>query len=113
MSTSAISLKEVYTKTYEARDKWRNILLALDVPLDTIHSIGTTWNNKADDCYREGLSEWLKGGVRTWRDMAKALSSPIVGYSDLASAIDHESVKVGSTEPEGKYVCTLRFYVTN
>ena len=88
MSTiTPADLKSVYRITYGARNKWRNILLELDVSSTTIESIGKRWHDTSEDCYREGLSEWLKTGVRSWGDLEEALSSPTVGYSDIANLI--------------------------
>ena len=86
-------LKKLYLVTFDARIKWRNILLILDVPSDTIDSIGTKWRDNPDECYREGLKEWLKGGKRSWEDVIKALSSPIVGHSDIARTIEKDHLQ--------------------
>ncbi len=68
----------MYLVSFDARIKWRNILLILDVSPATIDSIGKEWSNNPDECYREGLKEWLNEGEKSWKDMAEALSSPIV-----------------------------------
>ncbi len=86
-------LEKLYLATFDARSKWRNILLALTISLDTINSISTKWHDKLDDCYREGLSEWLKGGERSWEYMVEALSNPTVGFSDLARTIERDHVR--------------------
>ena len=102
-------LKKVYLVTFDARVKWRNILLVLDVSPATINNVGTKWRDNPDDCYREGLSEWLTGGERSWEDVMAALSSPIVGHSDIASTIEREHVQsTGASNPtdvksEGKH----------
>ena len=93
MSLMISDLKKVYRTTFEARNKWRNILLELDVNRVTISSIGTTWRNHPEDCYREGLSEWLGGGERSWGDIVKALSSPTVGHSDIAAVIEGDFIQ--------------------
>ncbi|XP_064389656.1 serine/threonine-protein kinase Sgk1-like isoform X2 [Halichondria panicea] len=93
-------LKKVYLVTFDARVKWRNILLVLDVSPATINNVGTKWRDNPDDCYREGLSEWLTGGERSWEDVMAALSSPIVGHSDIASTIEREHVQsTGASNP--------------
>ncbi len=86
-------LNKVYLATFDARIKWQNILLVLDVSLGTIDSIGTKWQNHPDDCYRDGLKEWLKNGEKTWQDVVEALSSPIVGHSDIARTIERDHVQ--------------------
>ncbi|XP_064407306.1 uncharacterized protein LOC135352081 isoform X8 [Halichondria panicea] len=86
-------LGKLYIATFDARIKWRNFLLVLEIPSDTIDSIGKDWSNNPDECYREGLKEWLKGGERSWDDVVKALSSPIVGHSDIARTIENDHLQ--------------------
>ncbi len=86
-------LKKLYLVTFDARIKWRNILLILDVPSDTIDSIGTKWRDDPDECYREGLKEWLKGEERRWEDVVKGLSSPIVGHVGIANTIEKDHLQ--------------------
>ncbi len=86
-------LIKLYLAVFDARNQWRNILLVLEVSSDTINSIGTRWSNIPDDCYREGLLEWLKGGEGSWRDIVKALSSPTMGHGDLAKTIERDHVQ--------------------
>ncbi len=99
-------LGDLYIETFDARIKWRNFLLVLKISSDTIDSIGTKWQDNPDDCYREGLKEWLKGEERSWEDVVKALCSPIVGYSYIARTIERDHLQsTGSSNPtdEGKY----------
>ncbi len=86
-------LGKLYIATFDARIKWRNFLLVLEISSDTIDSIGKEWCNNPDDCYREGLKEWLKGGERSWEDVVKALSCPIVGYSYIARTIERDRLQ--------------------
>ena len=94
-------LKRLYLVTFDARIKWRNILLILDVPSATIDSIGKEWSNNPNDCYREGLKEWLNAeGEKSWKDMVEALSSPIVGEFHIAKTIEKDHLQSTS---EGKH----------
>ncbi len=86
-------LGKLYTATFAAQTKWRNFLLALEISSDTIDSIGEKWSNNPEDCYREGLKKWLKGGERSWKGVVEALSSPIVGQSDIAKTIERDHVQ--------------------
>ncbi|XP_064407318.1 uncharacterized protein LOC135352087 isoform X1 [Halichondria panicea] len=90
-------LKRLYLVTFDARIKWRNILLILDVPQATIHSIGKEWSNNPDDCYREGLIKWLNEGGKSWKEMVEALSSPIVSEVHIAQTIERDHLQ--STGP--------------
>ena len=87
MPITVKDLSKVYEATFDARSKWRNVLLALGVQKATIDSIGVRWHDNPEDCYREGLSEWLCCGERTWNDLARALSSPTVEYKMLAAKV--------------------------
>ncbi|XP_064389606.1 uncharacterized protein LOC135337594 isoform X3 [Halichondria panicea] len=82
-------LNKVYLATFEAR----NILLMLEVSAATIRSISKEWNNDPDDCYREGLLEWLNEGERSWQSMVKALSSPTVGHIHIARTIERDHLQ--------------------
>ncbi len=80
-------LNLVYSETYEARSKWQNILLELGVGKHSIDSISKKWRENPDDCYREGLSEWLNGDGRSWKNIANALTRPTVNLSNIASKL--------------------------
>ena len=97
MSITIADLRRVYRTTFEARNKWRNILLELEVSSATIRSIGVRCRDDPEDCYREGLTEWLEGGERSWGDLVEALSSPTVGHSDIAMAIERNYIQSAAT----------------
>ena len=90
-------LKIVYKVTFEARNKWRNILLELEFSSAAIDSIGERWRGNPEDCHREGLKEWLESGERSWGDLVEALSSPTVSHSDIAMVIEREYIQQHST----------------
>ncbi len=57
--------------------------------------------------------EWLKCGERSWEDVVKALSSPIVGFSDIARTIEKDYVyslsqRVSTKIKKGIYKCMRR-----
>ena len=110
VTITTVDLNRVYTATYDARNKWRNILLSLGVENATIKSIGEKWRDNPDDCYREGLFEWLEGGGRSWEDLMAALSSPTVGHKDIAMDIErkymkHTILSITPGSAAGKFVC--------
>ena len=90
MSLTISDLKKVYKATFEARNEWKNILLELEVSSATIDSIGEGCRDISKDCYREGLKKWLEGGERSWGDLVEALSSPIVGHSEIAKKVERD-----------------------
>ena len=93
MSIAIADLKKVYKTTFGARNEWKNILLELEVSSATIDNIGERCHDSPKDCYREGLKEWLEGGKRSWGDLVEALSSPTVGHSDIAMAIERDYIQ--------------------
>jgi len=94
MSITITDLRVVYRETYNARAEWENILLELGVDKPTIDSIKLRCRDNPKDCYREGLSYWLTGGLRNWRDVVDALTSPIVDHNRLARIIDEKFIQV-------------------
>ena len=64
LSISLDDLSAVYEATYQARAKWKQMLLALQVNNTTIETINIRCREDPDNCYLEGLSEWLKGEER-------------------------------------------------
>ena len=53
-----------------------------------------------EDCYREGLKEWLGSGERSWGDLVEALCSPTVGRRDIAMVINKDYIlSAGSPAP--------------
>ena len=97
MSIKIEDLNEVYTATFEARNKWKNILLGLGISLTIIDGIEIKCHNIPEDCYREGLGVWLRDRERRWEDLAKALYSPTVGHKDLAREIKRDRIHSTST----------------
>jgi len=87
---SVPSLKILCRETYEARAKWKFLLIELDVGKPTIDAISSEKWKDPDDCLCEGLSKWLDGGERFWRDVVNALSSNTVGHKDLADRIERQ-----------------------
>ncbi len=84
---SSKDLKAAYIATFEAREKWANLLLALDMPNATIEAIRAKFQGNPDDCLRQGLSQWLQEEERSWNDLAEAMSSPIVGHKEIGRSI--------------------------
>ena len=88
MALSIGNLKDVLKATYDARHKWDFILLMLGVSHSTIQSLRRKYNNDPDQCFLEGLSDWLRGGPRQWSDIVKALRDKTVCCEDVASEIE-------------------------
>ena len=81
-------LKDVLEEVYDARSKWYYIGLHLKLPLGTLSAIESECKSSPDDGCRKMLQKWLETGkVRTWRALADALESELVGRQDLKEKI--------------------------
>ena len=78
-------LRKVQRATWEARTKWYNIGLELDIDPETLNTIKGN-NDNIDDRFRAMLTAWLKmvDPKPTWEALAEALQSPTIGYEHLA-----------------------------
>ncbi len=56
------NLSAVYEVIFQARAKWKQMFLA---PMLLFETINIRCREDPDNCYLEGLSEWLKGGARS------------------------------------------------
>ena len=96
-------LHVVNNALWEARTLWKNIGDALGVDAETLKSIATREHDNPDNCLRECLSEWLRGGsetsavaqqrqpmARSWCTIISALKTQSVNRESLANKIDQE-----------------------
>ena len=83
-------LKSVRNKIWEARSKWQNIGIELDLKKNDLDAINATNGSDTDACFREMLSLWLKQtkSLPTWSKMIRALKRPAVGFQRLAEDIE-------------------------
>ena len=85
---SICDLRKVQRATWDARLKWQNIGVELDIDPGTLDSIkGNNDNN--EDRFRAMLTTWLKKAQPkpTLTALAEALQSPTVDYGHLAERI--------------------------
>ena len=81
-------LKDALEEVYDARSKWYNIGLQLELPLGTLDAIESECKSSLDYGCRKMLQRWLETGeIRTWRALADALGSELVGRKDLKAKI--------------------------
>ena len=80
-------LRRVQDTIWEARAKWYNLGLGLDITPDTLDTIKLD-NASTNDCFRAMLTKWLREYQRpTWSALAEALRSPSVELTHLAEEI--------------------------
>ena len=80
------NLGKVQDLIWDARPKWFNLGLNLDIDQATLTMIKQS-NVNGDDCFREMLSEWLKSVEPSWEELLAALRKPSVGHKQLAKKI--------------------------
>ena len=81
-------LRKVYKAAWDARTKWYNVGLELDIDSATLDSIKAN-NDNVEDRFRAMLTTWLRAvnPRPTLAALAEALRSPTVGYGHLAEQI--------------------------
>ena len=81
-------LRKVQRATWEARTKWYNIGLELEIDPGTLDTIKND-NDNSDDRFRAMLMTWLKmvQPKPTFAALAEALQSPTVGFGHLAEQV--------------------------
>ena len=78
----------IFDKLYNARTKWFEIGLALNVDYETLKSIERVQLNNQDTCLREMLAHRIQsGGPLTLSDLCQCLHHHTVRRSDLADKI--------------------------
>ena len=83
-------LRRVQDIIWEARTKWYNLGLGLDITPDSLDSIELANQQNPDRCFRAMLTKWLREHHQpTWSALAEALKSPSVGLTHLAEEISN------------------------
>ena len=97
-------LKTVQAALWEARPKWYNLGLQLDMAVDDLDVIERKNLKNDDECLTDLLRQWLRQGnpPPTWKAIVKALQSPTVNLTPLACKIEDEYLDPTSaaTKPE-------------
>ena len=82
-------LGRVYTKLFDARAKWLDVGLALDMNFETLKSIEKEQLKNQSDCLREMLAHCIQSGCSlTWAKLCSCLRHPTVERIDLAEIIE-------------------------
>ena len=88
---AALSMDElgtVYTKLYDAQNKWFDIGLALNISYSTLESIESEKQNNSDRLRRMLAHRIQSGGPITWANLSDCLRHPTIKRNDLAKDID-------------------------
>ena len=84
-------LNFVRKELFDARAKWYDIGIELDIPTSTLKSIKSMYNSPAD-CLVDMLDTWLKqiDPKPSWKVLINALEQPTVAEKQLAKRLRHK-----------------------
>ena len=86
-------IRTVNQNVLPAKEKWRNIGIALGLSHQTLQGIHHKHKDRTDQCLFATLSAWLHGRDKarekgtTWRSIIRVLRSKNVGESSLADKL--------------------------
>ena len=83
------NLGKLQDSLWNARTKWFNLGLCLEIDEETLKMLKQNYPN-GDDCFREMLSKWLKTVNPTWEKLLAALTRPSVDCGHVAAKIRQE-----------------------
>ena len=97
ISTGHLTIKDiaiVQATLWEARPKWYNLGLQLNMAADDLDVINRRKSQSDDECLTDLLCQWLRrtDPQPTWEAVVKALQSPTVNLSQLAFKIENEKI---------------------
>ena len=91
-------LKKVLNSLWEARAKWMDIGIQLDMKVPSLQAINQN-HNEVGSCLRVMLTDWLNqiDPPPTWEALVDALKTPTVGCAQLAGTIEKTHCKTGKS----------------
>ena len=90
----------MFEELYDARTKWQNIGLGLNMKPTDLEAIGMKHKNDPGECFRELLSTWLKQANPMWATLVEALKSPTVGFEQLSETVQEKHLSRASASKE-------------
>ncbi len=86
---ASVHLKDLFSQTFEACNKWFNIGLQLGLPKHELDSISRNTRLHDDgDYYREMLTRWMQTGEAKMKDLVETLEGPTVGLQYIARKLN-------------------------
>ena len=94
ISTAPLNLKTVQGALWDAKCKWYNLGLELDLNPPTLAAIKSNFHGMVEDCFREVLLKWLEVATPypSWKALVKALRAPAVDFPQVASKIESKYI---------------------
>ena len=102
---SVDDLGDVKEELYTARTKWYDVGLKLKVPIDTLDSIRSQYDDHGDQLC-EMLKPWLKGAAKSnpqWKVLVEVLRSRLIGESKLADSLEEKYCKSETELSQGEF----------
>jgi len=98
---SVDDLVTVQRKLFAVRTEWYNLGLELGQRVPILDSIAAKCSSDPSQCFRQVLTEWLKGinPPPTWQALVKALESPTVAQHQVAEQIRKELSLASPVQP--------------
>ena len=81
----------VQNELWDARTRWKDLGEALGMHPSSTDAIAIKHRDEPSSCFREMLTEWLRGGndpPRTWSTIAAALRTKTVDLGAIAEEIE-------------------------
>ena len=85
-------LKTVRKAVWDARTKWLDIGLELDLNITDLDAIDAEHHGDIGSCFMKMLTLWLKqvDPPPTWSAMIDALKEPIIGFKHLGEEVERK-----------------------
>ncbi len=80
-------MRFLVNETWDARNKWNHIGRELGIDQNSLDSIDNSKRGKAEDCYPEMLSTWVRRDGATWDALLDVLALPAVDLAIIATQI--------------------------
>ncbi len=82
-------LSDIKSNLYNARSKWEDIGLSLNIDLETLTCVKSLNRERHDDCLQEMLAHRLQATPSlTWRMLCECLRCPTVARNNVAVEIE-------------------------
>jgi hypothetical protein len=92
-----LDIRDLYvicSNFWEARNKWFNIGLGLNLEESDLEAIRQTNRDNVDDCFRDMLRKWLRTSLRPMQStLIIVLRDKTVGFNQLAEELERKSLK--------------------
>lgn len=86
-----LDLRYIRSKCWEARTKWMDIGLELNLTKSDLDTLRDTYRENVEKCFTEMLAIWLRTNSRpTFVDLLAALKQKTIGFHQLAEEIEKE-----------------------